>query len=110
MKKKLITSIISGIIAACVAIPAVTHATTSLRDPNGDGNITAADSTFINLFLGGTLTPLNLTPLDFDQNGIVSAMDSFKVQVYDSGITNIVPDASANDPTVTPVSETLSYQ
>lgn len=110
MKKKLITSIISGIIAACVAIPAVTHATTSLRDPNGDGWITAADSTFINTFLGGTMTPSNLTPLDFDQNGIVSAMDSFKVQVYDSGITNIVPDASANDPTITPASETLSYR
>lgn len=110
MKKKFITSIISGIIAACVAIPVVTHATTSLRDPNGDGWITAADSTFINLFLGGTMTPSNLTPLDFDQNGIVSAMDSFKVQVYNSGITNIVPDASANDPTITPATETLTYR
>ena len=110
MKNKLITSIISGIIAACVAIPVVTNATTSLRDPNGDGSITVADSTFINLFLGGTMTPSNLTPLDFDQNGIVSAMDSFKVWVYNSGITNIVPDASANDPTITPVSETLAYR
>lgn len=110
MKKKLITSIISGIIAACVAIPAVTYATTTLRDPNGDGYITTADGTFIDSFLSGTVTPSNLTPLDFDQNGIVSAMDSFKIQVYDSGITNIVPDASANDPTITPVTETLTYR
>lgn len=110
MRKNIIISIVSCFLAACVAIPTISYASTTLRDPNGDGNITMADKMYIDYFLSGAMIPTNLTSLDFDQNGVISYMDSFKVQMYDAGFSNIVPNASANDPVYSANTEKLTYR
>lgn len=82
------------------------------RDPNGDGYILLNDAMFVRMFLNGSLLPSNLTPLDFDQNGIISQIDVNKIQAYltNSLGTDDIPYSDTNDPIVIPQTNTLSYR
>lgn len=84
---------ISGLMSACVAVSSAIALTTSSafnpnKDPNGDGNLTLADSTSILQYLGGHYEPSDLTELDMDDNDVVSVVDSNYVKMYDAGIIN----------------------
>ncbi|MGN0622262.1 MAG: hypothetical protein ACI4I9_10380 [Porcipelethomonas sp.] len=68
------TLIASSNITALDAM-AVTNAT----DPNGDGVLDVFDSVYIAQFIGGKIYPTNLSPLDYDGNGIISQMDAYKI-------------------------------
>ena len=65
------------------------------RDPNGDGQITMADSTCINQYLAGAIFPTNIDELDFDENGIISRMDSFKIMAHDAGLDVVIGNAAS---------------
>lgn len=82
---------ISGLMSACVAVSSAIALTTSSafnpnKDPNGDGRLTIADSTYIYQCLGGRYKPSDLTELDMDDNNVVSDVDAVYVQMYDAGI------------------------
>ena len=70
------------------------------RDPNGDGHITIADRVYIINYLKGKVFDADKKALDFDQDGVISEMDAYKVQLYDSGLTNIVPTISHAEATI----------
>ncbi len=55
------------------------NADDTVGDVNGDGNVTIQDATFLNQFLSGIFTVSNLTKLDVDGNGVISAADSAEV-------------------------------
>lgn len=85
--------LISGLMSACIAVSSAIALTTSSafnpnKDPNGDGNLTLADSTAILQYLGGHYEPSDLTELDMDDNDVVSVVDSNYVKMYDAGIIN----------------------
>lgn len=82
------------------------------RDPNGDGELRLNDAVYIMQFLGGAVLPSNLTPLDFDQNGVITQMDSYKAQAYLIHLLNDsdIPISDTNDPVVTPQENTLTYR
>ncbi len=52
------------------------------NDPTGDGKIDMSDAVVIMQYLSGAITPENVDKLDFDNNGVVTPMDSYKVQMY----------------------------
>ncbi len=52
------------------------------NDPSGDGKIDMSDAVVIMQYLSGAITPENVDKLDFDNNGVVTPMDSYKVQMY----------------------------
>ncbi len=52
------------------------------NDPTGDGKIDMSDAVVIMQYLSGAITPENVDKLDFDNNGVVTPMDSYKVQAY----------------------------
>jgi len=82
------------------------------RDPSGDGRILLNDAVCVQMFLGGSSLPSNLTPLDFDQNDIISMMDVMKIQAYlnNSLGEGDIPNSNTNDPVITPQTNTLSYR
>ncbi len=82
------------------------------RDPNRNGEIRINDAVYIMQFLGGAVLPSNLTPLDFDQNGVITLMDSYKIKAYLMRLLTDrdVPMSDTNDPVVTPQTNTLTYR
>ncbi len=71
-------------------VPFVTLAETPYinknKDPNGDGRLTIADSTYILQCLGGRYVPSDYGQLDMNDNGVVSYVDSLLVQMVDAGM------------------------
>ena len=109
MKRKLISSIAAISLAVASAVSLTSSASGTPRDPNGDGAVNMSDAVFITQHLVGSQHPSNLTPLDFDQNGIISQVDTYKVQLWCLNSNN-VPDRNPNDPVVAPSTGTRSYR
>lgn len=100
MKKKRIMSVIIAILTVIIIglVPSfVCMALGNPRDPNGDGFINIQDSVFIKQFLGGSVLPYKLSPLDFDKNGLITKLDSQKVELYNLNLYN-APSDDPNDP------------
>ena len=57
-------------------------AVTTVRDANGDGKIYLNDVITTSYYLAGKYNPSSVKSFDFDGNGIISAMDSSKIQHY----------------------------
>jgi V8-like Glu-specific endopeptidase len=111
MKKKSITSIISAVFMAAVMglVPTlICMALGTPRDPNGDGSIDLSDSIYISQFLSAYHLPSNLTSLDFDQSGVISPMDAYKVQLYNLNSYQ-PPDYNPNDPIEYSIATTRTY-
>lgn len=100
MNKKLISAIAAISLAVSSAVSLTSSASGTPRDPNGDGAVNMADAVFINQHLIGREHPSNLTPLDFDKNGIISQMDSYKLQLWCLNYNLHIPDMNPNDPVV----------
>lgn len=112
MKKKRITSVISTVFTAVVMglVPTlICIAIGTPRDPNGDGSIDLADGIYITQFLSAYHLPSNLTALDFDQSGVISPMDSYKVQLYNLNLYT-PPDYDPSDPIEYSSSSTRYYR
>lgn len=52
------------------------------NDPSGDGKIDMSDAVAVMQYLSGAITPENVDKLDFDNNGVVTPMDAYKIQMY----------------------------
>ncbi|MCM1006500.1 MAG: trypsin-like peptidase domain-containing protein [Ruminococcus flavefaciens] len=52
------------------------------NDPSGDGKIDMSDAVAVMQYLSGAITPENVDKLDFDNNGVVTPMDAYKIQAY----------------------------
>lgn len=84
--KKFIASFVSVLVVSATAIATVSSgAFNPNKDPNGDGILDIADATYIHQCLGGKYNPSDLTQLDMDDNGVVSAVDAMYAQMYDAG-------------------------
>ncbi|WP_419021513.1 trypsin-like serine protease [Holdemanella sp.] len=99
--KRRILSAITAIAMATTAMFGMTASASPVivSDPNGNNSITNADSLYINRYLAGMISPSNLDAVDFDRNGIISAMDSYKVMQFLSSFTQynvqpVVPQTS----------------
>lgn len=78
---KLRTKIASLFSSAVIALVSVTSINAfAATDPNGDGKLDISDAIFINQCLNGIYAPTNYDKLDYDGNGVVSSMDSYKIQ------------------------------
>lgn len=101
MKGKISLLLITLISMLLCAISITANATYPRpRDPNGDGIINIADKVCILDYLKGKNFEVDKRALDFDQDGVISEMDAYKVQLYDSGLTNIVPTISQAETTI----------
>lgn len=94
MKKKfksLFMSIFTTILTICsltlltssAAGPATFDST---KDPNGDGQLTIADSAYIYQCLKGRYYTQNYSEFDVDNNGLVTEVDALLIQYYDAGV------------------------
>lgn len=109
MKTKLCMMIVTLLSLIICAIPIASNAVNMPRDPNGDGVINISDRVCILQYLKGKLFDVDKRALDFDQNGIISQMDAYKVMIYDSGLTNIVPSAVTGEATIPCNTDSVSY-
>ncbi len=107
--KKYLSVIISSLLMIASMYSLMSYAVGNPRNPNGDSVINMADSVYIQQYLDGNLYPINLTALDFDQNGIISQMDSYKIQRY---LLNqyTPPNQNENDPIEYGVATTRYYR
>lgn len=110
MKRKLISSIAAISLAVSSAVSLTSSASGTPRDPNGDGAVNMADAVFITQHLVGSQHPSNLTPLDIDQNGIISQMDSYKLQHWCLDNNFPIPNKTPNDPVESPNVRTTGYR
>lgn len=80
--KKLLSFILSGImtVTTCSAFSAY-----AVPDPDGDGKIGINDAVLIMQYLAGRFEPTDLSRLDINENGVVSAMDAYYAQLYEAG-------------------------
>ncbi len=87
MKNKIV-AVFSAFILSLFSITSfVCEAAVAQRDPNKDGYLNISDATYIESSLLGTISsteesPLDLTQLDVDENGLVSFKDSLSVQAH----------------------------
>lgn len=115
--RKFITSAAAIMMTASIATSFVASAGFNPnKDPNGDGRITIADSTYIQMALAGKFKPVDLDQLDADDNGVVSYVDAVYYQLHDAGILNMPssPNMSSNQnmslsPTATTSTDTRTY-
>ncbi len=71
----------AGVLTAS-ATSMTSSAGTAVRDASGDGQIYLNDAITTNFYLAGMYNPSSVKSFDFDGNGIISAMDSMKIQHY----------------------------
>lgn len=83
--KKIMSVILAGITAA-VSYCSVTASAVPDKDPNQDGYFTIADYVCIIQYLGGYFEPSDLSQLDIDDNGVVSQMDAYYIDLYEGGL------------------------
>ncbi len=80
-----------------------------VRDSDGDGEIHLNDAINTAYYLAGRYNPTNVKSFDFDGNGIISAMDSQKIQHY---LVHNISDSDLPDPsteTVQAAATTRTY-
>ncbi len=104
------TTLVTGFVVSLTA-SAIVNPIVPGKDPNGDGRLTLADSTFIQTVLAGRYNPADLTELDVDNNGVVSMADSKYVIMDYAGafddpmnLENPVSPASLTPDIITPTS------
>ena len=95
MKKSFVSVATAAVLSFTMMGTMIGSASFGDRDPNGDGQITMADSTCINQYLVGATFPSNVDALDFDENGIISRMDSFKIMAVDAGLEVSIGNAAS---------------
>lgn len=100
MKKFLSCLVSAGILASTVTAFAASSAFNPNKDPNGDGQITLADSAYILQVLAGKYIVEDLSEFDMDDNDVVSDVDEVYVRMYTAGLINTL-----NEPEVDPVAE-----
>jgi len=81
IKRKLLSLICAASFGAAACLPASASAV-QVSDPNGDGQITISDASYILSYLYCQYEPTNLDALDFDRNGVISEMDYQSVKMY----------------------------
>lgn len=86
MRKFLSKVMAFGIVSATIMSFGVSASFNPNKDPNGDGNLDLADAIYITQYLVGYREPANLTPLDVDENDVVSKVDAEYVQMYGLGL------------------------
>lgn len=84
VKSRMITFLSTAMVAAASVMSFSGSAAQNVvyNDPTGDGKIDMSDAVVIMQYLSGAITPENVDKLDFDNNGVVTPMDSYKVQMY----------------------------
>ncbi len=100
MKKFLSCLVSAGILASTVTAFAASSAFNPNKDPNGDGQITLADSAYILQVLAGKYIVEDLSEFDMDDNDVVSDVDEVYVRMYTAGLINTL-----NEPLVELTSE-----
>ncbi|MDE5584481.1 MAG: hypothetical protein K2J08_12355 [Ruminococcus sp.] len=86
VNKKLTVFLLSGVMAVMSCSIAPTFAVSdSVPDPDGDGVIGINDAVMILQYLNGKFEPTDLDELDIDGNGVISPMDAYYAQLYESG-------------------------
>ncbi|MCM1505777.1 MAG: dockerin type I repeat-containing protein [Ruminococcus flavefaciens] len=68
--------------SCCSLTSSATYKIEDSGDVNGDGKVTLADAVCIMQYLCGHHEPTDLNKYDVDQNGVISPMDAYIVQVY----------------------------
>lgn len=82
-KKRSISALMAATAVLTVSTASMTSsAVTTVRDANGDGKIYLNDVITTSFYLSGMYNPSSVKSFDFDGNGIISAMDSMKIQHY----------------------------
>lgn len=109
MKRKLISSIAAISLAVASAVSLTSSASGTPRDPNGDGIVNMSDAIYIKQYLNGRVLPNNLTSLDFDVNGIISQMDSYKLQYWCLSLYS-PPSRPSNETIVQSTGSTVEYR
>lgn len=108
--KKRIAALIAAMAIATVSTVSMSgSAVKPLRDASGDGIIYLNDALVTISYLNGAYNPTNIKSFDFDGNGIISAMDTAKIQHY--LLHNISEDdlPEASTETVSAVATTRQY-
>ncbi len=82
-KKRSILALMAATAVLTVSTASMTSsAVTTVRDAKGDGKIYLNDVITTSFYLSGMYNPSSVKSFDFDGNGIISAMDSLKIQHY----------------------------
>lgn len=82
-KKRSISALMAATAVLTVSTASMTSsAVTTVRDANGDGKIYLNDAVTTSYYLAGKYNPSSVKSFDFDGNGIISTMDSAKIQHY----------------------------
>lgn len=79
-KRKLMSFVVSGIIAVMSCCSLTSYATYN-TDVNNDGATNTVDIVLIMQYLCGHHEPTDLNSYDVDGNGVISAMDSYIIQL-----------------------------
>lgn len=82
--KKLVACVLTAAISVACALPFAGSAVN--KDPNGDGSFDIADAAYIIMYLNGRFERANLDQLDINDNGIISQMDVYYVQLNAAGL------------------------
>ena len=84
IKSKIIAVLSTAVVTAASVISFSGSAAQNVtyNDPYGNGIIDMSDSVAIMQYISGAITPENVDRLDFDNNGVVTMMDSYKIQMY----------------------------
>lgn len=94
MKKKsksLFVSIFTTILTICSLTSLTSSAAgpatfDNTKDPNGDGQLTMADSAYIYQCLMGRYYAQYYSELDVDNNGLVTEVDALLILYYNAGV------------------------
>lgn len=81
-KKRLSALLTAAVVLTASAVSMSGSAVTTVRDASRDGIIYLNDVITTNYYLSGMYNPSSVKSFDFDGNGIISAMDSSKIQHY----------------------------
>jgi len=85
VRKKLMSLVLAGIMAV-MSCGSLASSAKPLPDPNGDGVLNMSDCVLIMQYLVGYIEPTDLSKLDADKNGVISQMDAFRIQLYETGL------------------------
>ncbi|MDE6781779.1 MAG: hypothetical protein K2J40_10015 [Ruminococcus sp.] len=86
IKKRLTSLVIAGIMAGLSCGAMTSSAEYRDMDVNNDGRVSLADAICILNYLNGQFEPTDLDKFDIDNNGVVSPMDAYIIQLRDLGL------------------------
>ncbi len=84
VRKKLMSLVLAGIMAV-MSCGSLASSAKELPDPNGDGKLNISDAVMIMQYLAGCFEPTDLSKFDADGNGVISQMDAYRIQLYETG-------------------------